>query len=36
MKHGPVILARINVDKVRAASAHCDRLLTILTQKLAS
>ncbi|MGB0383916.1 MAG: DUF4276 family protein [Ardenticatenaceae bacterium] len=36
MKHGPIILARIDVNKVRAASAHCDRLLTVLAKKLGS
>lgn len=35
IQHGPVILASLNVDKVRMAAPHCERLLVILSKKLA-
>ena len=32
IKHGAILLAQVNVAKVRSASPHCDRLFKILTQ----
>ena len=34
IRHGPVLLAQISVDKVRIAAPHCERLLRILSKKL--
>lgn len=34
MKHGPAILAQLEVARVRAAAVHCDRLFTTLIKKI--
>lgn len=34
IRHGPKILAQLNVSKVRNAATHCDRLFNTLGQKL--
>jgi acyl-coenzyme A thioesterase PaaI-like protein len=34
IRHGPAILAQLEVARVRAAAAHCDRLFTTLAGKI--
>lgn len=34
IKHGAILLAQVNVTKVRSASPHCDRLFKILAEKM--
>ena len=34
INHGPKILERLNVHRVRKAAPHCDRLFTTLTEKM--
>jgi len=34
VRHGPKILALVDVAKVRGKAKHCERMFTVLTNKL--
>jgi len=36
IRHGPTLLERIDPGKVRAASQHCERLFTLLAEKMSA